>query len=84
MSDLTQIDFEGAQKALEQAVPTKSTLRKEAFAKLLPMIEGAMARRVPQKQVLSILAQFGLTLSAGTFKILLKEAQDNRSGGGAA
>jgi hypothetical protein len=82
MSNLTEIDFEGAQKALEQAVPTKNTRRKQAFEKLLPMIESALTRKVPQKQVVAILAGFGLKLSAGTFKSLLKEAQSNRAEGG--
>ena len=76
------IDIEGAIKALEQAVPAKSTRKKQAFGELLSMIESALARKVPQKQVLSILAGFGLKLSAGTFKSLLKEARESRTEGG--
>lgn len=81
MSD-HHVDIEGAMRALEQAEPTKNTRRKQAFTELLPMIEGALARKVPQKQVMAILAGFGLKLSAGTFKSLLKEAQSNRAEGG--
>ena len=72
------IDFEGILAALEAANPTKKAVRKEAFARLFPTIESAISRNIPQKQILKILADKGLKLSAATFKKLLEETRKNQ------
>lgn len=72
------IDFDEIFAALETASPTKKTIRKEAFTRLLPTIESAISRNVPHRQILDILAQNGLKLSAATFKKLLNDARGNQ------
>lgn len=85
MSDHDEfIDIDAAIKALSAAMPTKNAQRRQAFEKLLPSIEGALARKVPQKQVIATLARSGLKLSVGTFKKLLQEVRTKSAKEGSA
>lgn len=65
-------------KQLDALQPGKQQQKNLLFQKLYPGIERALAREVPQKEILGTLESLGLHLSMGGFRSLLEAERKQR------
>jgi hypothetical protein len=67
--------------ALDALGPSGRHTKIARFRQALPAIERALARKIPQRQILDELNRLGLSLSIATFKTMLsKERQEQKTG----
>ncbi|GGX19414.1 hypothetical protein GCM10007242_27850 [Pigmentiphaga litoralis] len=73
------VDFQALLSELASLQPRKSKQREEQFAQWYPGIAHAIARNVPQKDILVFLKRHGLNLHAKSYRELLDAEQKRRS-----
>lgn len=80
----SEIDFDRLAAAINALRPGKQQQKALLFQKLLPLIEQALAREVPQKVIVAELEKMGLPLSLGGFRSLLEAERKRRAEAGDA
>lgn len=80
----TDVDAESLVEAINALPPGKLQQKTNMFQRLYPEIEHALAREVPQKDLVNLLKQKGLPLSLGGFRSLLEAERKQRADGNEA